>query len=397
MRSPEDELDAIRQAGLWRSLRPVGQVNGVQLTTEGRTTLNFCSNDYLGLSRHPALTEAACEATKRHGTSAGSSRLLCGSLPPHHELEELIASLKQCEAALSFSSGYACALGTLTTLARKGDLLILDKLCHASLVDGARLSGATLRVFPHNGLDKLARLLRAGRDSIGPDGRIIVVTESVFSMDGDLCRLPEIIALKEEVGALLLLDEAHAIGVLGPHGMGLAEQLGVQDRIDLQLGTLGKGAGAAGGYLAASRATIDLLINQARSFVYSTAPMPAQAAAATVGLRIISSPEGAALRTRLWDRLREFSGQTGTALPTSAILPIPCGTNASALAAADTLRSAGFLVPAIRFPTVPRGQARLRLSLSAAHEPDELRALTSALNALHNPGSARTGSTFPQP
>jgi 8-amino-7-oxononanoate synthase len=382
MRTPEEELEAIRQAGLWRQLRQIEAIEGPRLTIEGKSYLNFSSNDYLGLARHPALCSAAKGALDRFGTGSAASRLICGSLAPHHELEECIASLKGTEAALTFATGYATAVGALTSLAGKNDVLILDKLCHASLVDGARLSGATLRVYPHNNLEKLEHLLQQSSDKLSPDGRIIVVTESVFSMDGDLAPLEDIIALKERFGALLLLDEAHALGVLGPHGLGLAEELELQGRIDLQMGTLGKAAGTSGGYLAANRAVIDLLINKARPFIYSTAPVPAQAAAAKAALQLIASPEGNTLRQQLRDRLQEFSTHTNCPLPRSAIVPIPCGDNDSALAASESLRSAGILVPAIRFPTVPRGQARLRVTLSAAHDAQDIATLCSALAQL---------------
>jgi 8-amino-7-oxononanoate synthase len=384
MRTPEEELETIREAGLWRQLRPVEATDGPRVTLEGRTYLNFSSNDYLGLSRHPALAEAARLATERFGTGSTASRLICGSLAPHHELEECIAALKETEAALAFSSGYATAVGTITALAGKDDILILDKLCHASLVDGARLSGATIRIFPHNNLDRLEQLLERSTEKLSAQGRIIVMTESVFSMDGDVAPLEEIIALKKRFGILCLLDEAHALGVLGPRGLGLAEELGLQQSVDLQLGSLGKAAGCSGGYLAASRTVIDLLINKARSFIYSTAPIPAQAAAATTALRLISTEEGTTLRGHLRERLDEFSSLTGSAMAATSIIPVPCGDNADALAAAESLRSAGLLVPAIRYPTVPRGQARLRITLSAAHDSRDVAALAEAVNSLPN-------------
>ena len=384
MRTPEEELETIRQAGLWRELRPVEAIDGPRVTLEGSTYLNFSSNDYLGLSHHPSLAEAARLATERFGTGSTASRLICGSLAPHHELEECLASLKETEAALAFSSGYATAVGTITALAGKDDILILDKLCHASLVDGARLSGATMRIYPHNNLDRLEHLLERSVEKLPAQGRIIVMTESVFSMDGDLAPLEDIIALKKRFGFLLLLDEAHGLGVLGPRGLGLAEELGLQQSVDLQMGTLGKAAGSSVGYLAASRAVIDLLINKARSFIYSTAPVPAQAAAATAALRLISSDEGRSLRARLQEHLEAFSSLTGTPKPSSAIIPVPCGENPEALAAADALRSAGLLVPAIRFPTVPRGQARLRITLSAVHDSHEITTLAEAVNSLPN-------------
>ena len=216
-----------------------------------------------------------------------ASRLVCGTFHFHRELEEEIATLKQADDARLFANGYATALATITALVGKGDVVILDKLSHACLIDGAKLSGATVRVFPHNNLTRLESILQSTRQK-SPDASVLVVTEAVFSMDGDCCPLNEIVALKEKYGALLLLDEAHAFGVLGERGLGLAESLNLQRRVDLQMGTLGKAAGSAGGYLAASQTIIDLITNKGRAFIYSTAPPPAQVAASLAALRLIS-------------------------------------------------------------------------------------------------------------
>ena len=279
MREPEDELATLHQEGLLRSLRSGLSSDQLLSTSDGLPVVNFSSNDYLGLSRDEALVNAACEATGRYGTGAGASRLISGSLLPHRDLEERIAEWKGTEAALTFANGYATAMGALGAFLTSGDVVIMDKLCHACLIDGARRSGATLRIFPHNNLDKLENLLGHYRKKISENSRLLVVTESVFSMDGDRAPLAEIVDLVEKYDALLLLDEAHAVGILGSGGQGLAEELGLQDRIALQMGTLGKAVGSAGGYLAASRAWINLLTNKARPFIYSTAPPPAQAAA----------------------------------------------------------------------------------------------------------------------
>jgi len=301
--------------------------------------------------------------------TTGSSRLVCGSLSLFHELEEEIAAAKKTEAALTFANGYATAMGTIPSIVGKGDTIILDKLAHACLIDAAKLSGAKLRVFPHNDLNKLERLLQTAQ------GRILVVTESVFSMDGDLAPLREICVLKEKAGALLLLDEAHGTGVLGPKGLGLAEELNLQEKIDFQMGTLGKALGSAGGYLAASRHWIDLLINKARSFIYSTAPPPAQAAASLAGWRLNLSHEGHERRSLLKSHQEIFGAPT-------PIIPIQLGENEAALAASQSLLEKGYLVPAIRYPTVPRGSARLRLTLSSLHTPDQLAFLKDQVCAL---------------
>ena len=381
MRQAEDELAALREAGLLRQLQPIEADRPPLLRIDGRPVVNFASNDYLGLAWDEELMAAAREATARYGTGAGSSRLISGSLSPHLDLEEHIAEWKGVEAALSFSSGYATAVGSLGALLGKGDVIILDKLCHASLIDGARQSGATLRVYPHNNLQKLERLLADNREKLPAEARLLVVTESIFSMDGDRAPLVEIVELAERHGALLLLDEAHAVGVLGPTGQGLAEELGLQGRITFQMGTLGKAVGSAGGYLAAERKWIDLLLNRARPFVYSTAPPPAQVAASSRGLRIIASARGRNLRERLWSNISTFSKLRGTEAQ-SAIAPLIFGENEPALQAARSLLEAGYLAPAVRFPTVPRGSARLRITLSAAHEEEQVRGMHENLLTL---------------
>lgn len=375
MRTPESELGALAAAGLRRGLRPLDSGGGVRVSRDGRELWNFASNDYLGLATHPALAEAFAEGLRLYGCGAGASRLVCGTLPPHRRLEEALAGAKGGERALAFSSGFAAALGTVTSVAGKGDVVILDKLSHACLIDGAKLSGATLRVFPHNDTDKLGRLLSSARAALPAEARILVITESVFSMDGDLAPLAEIVALKERFGALLLLDEAHGFGVLGPNGMGLAEALGLQSHIDFQMGTLSKAAGLAGGFIVARSAWIDLLVNRARSLIYSTAPPPALAHAACTSLALICSDEGRALREQLRDNLDALRDcHAGT-----PILPYILGGNEAALVASRRLEEIGFLVPAIRYPTVPRGTARLRVSVSAAHGASAITGLRQAL------------------
>jgi len=372
MPSPAEQLRQLQAGGLLRHLRPLDSPAGPHIQRCGRPLWNFASNDYLGLARHPQIEAAFIEGVQLHGAGAAASRLVCGTLPPHRLLEEAIASAKQSAAALTFSSGFATALGTIPAIVGKSDFVFLDKLSHACLVDAARLSGATIRVFPHNDLEKLSRLLVSTRAK-SSDARILVTTESVFSMDGDLCPLREIVELTEIHDALLLVDEAHGFGVLGESGMGLAEQEGLQRRITFQMGTLSKAAGLSGGYLAASQDWIDLLTNRARSFIYSTAPPPALAHASLASLALIRSDEGRRLRLKLQNHMAHFPGTT------TPIIPIHHGSNEAALAAASALETAGFLVPAIRYPTVPRGKARLRISLSAAHEQDVVTALIAAL------------------
>lgn len=362
MRQPEDELNALEQASLMRRLPSTNQ-----------NLINFASNDYLGLAHHPQIQAAYQEAVAQYGSGSTASRLICGTQPPHQELESLLAEAKRTEAALSFSTGYATSVGVLTALLKKGDTVILDKLCHASLIDGARLSGAIIRVYPHNHLSKLENLLASTEKKATSKTRTLVVTESVFSMDGDVAPLQKISQLTRQYNSLLMVDEAHALGVNGPTGMGLAEELNIQNDIDFHMGTLGKAAGVGGGYLAAKQVWIDLLINRARSFIYSTAPPPAQAAAAAEAIKLIRSDEGKRLRAKLWKNIQTFRDAVhinGDA--TSAIIPWMVGESDAALALSTKIRSHGMLVPAIRYPTVPPNTARLRITLRATHQEEEI-------------------------
>ena len=373
------ELEGLEQQGLRRSLRVIDSAEGARITISGRELSNFSSNDYLGLAAHPALAEAMAKAAARWGVGSTASRLICGTTAEHAVLEEELAAAKGTGAALVFSTGVAAATGAIPALVGKGDVVILDKLAHACLIDGARASGAVIRVFPHNDLEKLESHLKwAGEKH--PDARVMIVTESVFSMDGDLAPLKEIVELKERHGAMLLLDEAHAVGVRGNGAQGLAGELGLVDRIEIQMGTLGKALGVSGGYIAGSRSLVDFLINKARSFIFSTAPSPAVAAACRAALRIVLSAEGDALRVRLQENLQLLSAELKIAVPPSAIVPLILGSEESALAEAARLLESGFFVPAIRYPTVPRNTARLRMTLSANHAPDQVQALAAALS-----------------
>ena len=382
-----ERLAAIRAEGLYRELRRVASPQSPRLEIEGKTLLNFSSNDYLGLANDPSLKEAALQAVEKFGAGSGSSRLICGSLAPHHELEETLAAFKGTAAALSFSSGYTAALGAITALVGKDDVIVADKLVHACVVDAARLCGAKLRIFAHSDLTELEEFLKwAGERARGTSSasRTLIVTESVFSMDGDLAPLREIIELKDRHGAWLMLDEAHATGLFGAHRRGLAEAFELSDRIEIQMGTLGKALGSAGGYICGSRVLIDFLINRARSFIFSTAPAPATSAAATAAIRLVQSAEGETRRVRLWQRVDQIKNAligAGFRLPTvqSAIIPLLIGDETAAVQTATQLRERGVFIPAIRYPTVARGAARLRLTASAAHTEADVALLVAAL------------------
>jgi len=325
-------------------------------------------------------------------------------------LERALAEWKGTEAALCFSSGYAAALGTIPALVSKSDVVLLDKLCHASLIDAAKLSGAILRVFPHKQSAQTGDHLEWARRE-HPGKRVLIVTESVFSMDGDRAPLHELVELKKRFDALLMLDEAHAVGVIGLHGRGLAAEENLSDDVDVQMGTMSKALGASGGYICGSHDLIEWLINRARSFIYSTASPPAIAAAASAAIDFLSSQEGEERRLLLWKRIQLMqellqsldvgrwtlgvgrldagskrstpNAQRSTLkAPTSAIFPLLVGDEQAALDLAAALKSEGFLVPAIRYPTVAKASARLRITVTASHEEDQIRALCEAIKRL---------------
>jgi len=382
----QEQLSGIDQRSLRRRLRAIENPQGIEVRCDGRELLNFSSNDYLGLANHPAMREAAMVEWGRGGFGSGASRLICGTLSAHEELEAELADFKRTPAALSFSSGYAAALGTIPALCGSGDVVILDKLSHACLVDAAHLSGAAIRVFHHNNLEKLESHLRWAREK-HPDGRVLVVAESVYSMDGDLAPVAEIVELKDRFGAWLLLDEAHAVGVLGEEGRGLADREGVADRVEVQMGTLGKALGSHGAYIAGSVALREFLINRARSFIFSTAQPAPVAAAAREALRICRSAEGEDLRASLRQNLALLGEDLGLAETPSAIVPVIIGGESEAMEISSKLLDAGFLVPAIRYPTVAKGSARLRVAISAKHSPDNIQKLAAALAEI-SPASA---------
>jgi 8-amino-7-oxononanoate synthase len=404
MKTFDEDLAArlidLREQGLFRELRRVDSPQSTHVQINGQSLLNFSSNDYLGLAGDPVLKAAAAAAVEKYGAGSGASRLICGSLAPHHDLEEAIAAFKGTPAALSFSSGYAAAVGTICALLDSNDVILVDKLVHACIVDAARLSRAKLRVFGHNDLNDVERILRwadsrhTAAAETGLTPRTLIVTESVFSMDGDQAPLRELFELKEKYGAWLMVDEAHATGLFGKRRRGLAEEAGIAQKVEIHMGTLGKALGSSGGYICGSRALIDFLINRARSFVFSTAPVPAAAAAAAAGVRFVQSEAGEERCRRLWANVAAVSAhralaRKGTPLAerrhkTAAIIPVMVGGETRALDIARRLRELGVYIPAIRFPTVARGQARLRLTLSAAHTPAEVAQMLAALDSVLN-------------
>jgi 8-amino-7-oxononanoate synthase len=354
----------IRADGRWRTIRPLdGGAPQTRLTATGQSVVSFASNDYLGLSQHPLLGEAAEAAIRHFGTGSGASRLVVGARPLHDELERELAAWKGSEAALLFPTGFAANVGLLTSLGRLGPLLVCsDALNHASIIDGARLSRAAVAIYRHGDLEHLATLLKGAE-------RALVVSDTVFSMDGDVAPVEALAGLCAEHGALLVLDEAHA--VLGPETPA-APGLDV-----IVVGTLSKTLGSMGGFVAGPRAYIELLVNSARTFIFTTATTPADAAAALAGLRLLRSPEGEALVAKLRvnvDRLRPGHP--------SPIVPVVLGDEERAVEVSRALLAEGLLVPAIRPPTVPKGTSRLRVALSALHTPQQIDALSDALAQL---------------
>jgi 8-amino-7-oxononanoate synthase len=367
----KQELDEIKANGLFRSIREVSSPQGREIVLDGKKVLNFCSNDYLGLSADPRLSAAAQQAMAEHGFGSGASRLVCGNSDEHVQLERELAQFKKTEAALVFSSGYMANVGILSALCGRGDIIFSDKLNHASIVDGCILSRAELRRYPHNDIAALEDSLAKARDF----RRKLIVTDTVFSMDGDRAPLKALARLAKEYDAWLMVDEAHAFGVFGPMGAGLVEEEDLGNDVPVQMGTLSKAAGSFGAYVAGSHELIDFLINTARSFIFTTALPPAVAAASRVALQIIrEEPERRELLLRNAERLRQELQSLGfdTLQSLSPIIPVVVGEAEAAVDFSRRLLERGIFVSAIRPPTVPKGTARLRVTVTAAHTDEDI-------------------------
>ncbi|MBX3025887.1 8-amino-7-oxononanoate synthase [bacterium] len=371
------ELARLRAAGLERSLRAVDGAQDTAILVGGRRVLSLCSNNYLGLANHPEVIEAAVAAARAAGMGSGASRLISGSMRELHRLEERLAAFKRTAACLLFTSGYQANLGVITALVGPGDAVFSDALNHASLIDGCRLSRAAVHVYPHADVAALDERLRAV-----PAKRRLIVTDSIFSMDGDAAPLAAICALAERHGAMVMVDEAHATGVLGARGAGLVDALGLHDRVTVQMGTLGKALGTFGAYVAGSRALVDLLINTARTAIFTTALPPPVAAAAGAALTIVErEPERRAALRRNAARLRAGLLSLGFEVPgdpESHILPIMVGEAATTMALSTALLQRGVFAHGIRPPTVPEGTARLRATAMATHREAEIDAALAA-------------------
>jgi len=376
-------LQALRRRDLFRVIRDIEGPQERVITIDGRPAVNFASNNYLGLANHPALREAGIRALRRWGVGAGASRLVTGSSTLHRELEERIARFEDLPAAVLFNSGYCANVGVIASLVGRGDAVFGDRLNHASIVDGCLLSGARFQRYKHRDADDLARLLAASESR-----RKLVVTDSIFSVDGDAAPLDRIADVCAEYGAWLMVDEAHATGVLGDHGRGLVEVMGLGGRVEIVMGTLSKALGCVGGYVAGCAELADHLRNHARSLIYTTALPPALCAAAIAAFDVLErEPERRVRLSRNAERLRAGLRRAGwdTGSSETQILPILVGEARTALELSARLLEAGYYAPAMRPPTVPPGACRLRVSVTAAHLDKDIDGFLEALGQAPRP------------
>jgi len=365
------ELDNLRQQGLYRKLRVLDERQEATASIDGRSVVNLSSNNYLGLAAHPKLVERAIAAAKEFGAGSGSVRTIAGTMQIHMELERRLAAFKKTEAVVVFQSGFAANAGTVAAVLTRDDAIISDELNHASIIDGARLSRATIKVFPH----KDAAAARKIVQELPATQRKLLITDGVFSMDGDVGALPELCAIAEEFGCIMMVDDAHASGVFGKNGRGTIDHFAVHGRVDIQVGTLSKAMGALGGYVAGSKDLIEFLYHRARPFLFSTSHPPSVAATCLAALDILEhEPE---IIERLWDNTRFFKKGLAdlgfdTGLSQSPITPVIAGEGSRAMALSDRLFAEGVFAQGIAYPTVARDKARVRTIVTAAHTKEEL-------------------------
>jgi 8-amino-7-oxononanoate synthase len=366
-----ERLEKIRAQGRYRFLRTVLSPQGPEFILDGKKVICLSSNNYLGLASHPVLIQSAIDALHKYGVGAGASRLISGNMELHLKLEEKIARFKRSERALVFNSGYHANIGIIQALVGKGDYIYSDELNHASIIDGARLSRATIRVYPHCDTQKLSQMI----EEDGNGGTKLIVTDSVFSMDGDIAPLEELVRIKERYNALLMIDEAHATGVVGSQGRGVADKLGLTDKIDITMGTLGKALGCFGAYVCGSAEMIEYLINSARSFIFSTALPPAVVASAITALEILESqPELIEQLHRNASFMRDGLKNLGLPIPDgeTPIIPLIIGEELKTMKICDALLERGVFAHGIRPPSVPPGTSRLRITVMATHTKEHL-------------------------
>jgi glycine C-acetyltransferase/8-amino-7-oxononanoate synthase len=373
-----EELKELEQSGLYRRLRTITSNQEAHVTIGGKDYISFSSNNYLGLASHPKVKESAINAIKLYGCGAGASRLIVGTMELHAKLEERIALFEDKPAAILFCTGYVANVGVITSIVGPGDAVIVDHLNHASIIDAARLSGAKLLVYPHKDMKKLESILKRYKEY----KKRLIVTDTVFSMDGDFAPLPEIVKLAKKYDAMTMVDEAHATGVIGEGGRGVCEYFGVSQDIDIVMGTLSKAVGGLGGFVVGSQELISYLHNKARSFIYTTALPPAVCAAAITAFDIIEKESE--LRHKFWERValvRDGLKDIGFNLVSteSHILPVIIGNEKTAMEMSRYLYENGVLVPGIRYPTVAKGNARLRITVMVTHTRKDITRLLSVL------------------
>ena len=365
------ELDSLKQQGLYRHLRILEDEQKAKTTFDHRQVVNLSSNNYLGLTTHPKLREAALEATRKFGVGSGSVRTIAGTMEIHMELERRLAEFKKTDAVVVFQSGFAANAGTVAAVLTKDDVVVSDELNHASIIDGCRLSRATIKVFPH----KDAAAARKVLQELPANQRKLLITDGVFSMDGDLGALPELCALAEEFGCIMMVDDAHASGVFGTNGRGTIDHFGMHGRVDIQVGTLSKAIGALGGYVAGSKALIEFLYHRARPFLFSTSHPPAVAAACIAAIDVLEQEPQ--IIERLWENTRFFKKGLdalgfNTGLSQSPITPVIVGDGALAMKLSDRLFESGVFAQGIASPTVAAGKARVRTIVTATHTREQL-------------------------
>ncbi len=365
------ELESLARDGLYRRLRVLDGEQAAETSVDGRVVVNLSSNNYLGLTTHARLRARAIEAIQRFGVGSGSVRTIAGTMAIHLELERQLAAFKQTEAVVVFQSGFTANAGTVSSLLTKDDVVVSDELNHASIIDGCRLSRAAIKVFPHKDVDAARRILR----DLPAAPRKLLITDGVFSMDGDLGPLPELCAVAEEFGCIMMVDDAHASGVFGRNGRGTIDHFGMHGRVDVQVGTLSKAIGALGGYVAGSRSLVEFLYHRARPFLFSTSHPPAVAATCLAALEVLMEEPG--LIERLWNNTRFFkAGLAALGFDTgpseSPITPVIVGDAALAMTLSDRLFAHGVFAQGIGFPTVSRGRARVRTIVTATHTREEL-------------------------
>jgi len=379
------ELEGLKKQGLFREMKRIGSGQGPVVTIDGKDTILLSSNNYLGLAFHPEIIEAQINALKEFGSGSCASRLISGNMGPHEILEEKIAAFKHTEAAIVFSTGYMANVGVISALLKENDLIVCDKLDHASIIDGARMSGARLRTYPHKNLEKLKDILKKETGY----GKRLIVSDGVFSMDGDIAPVPELISIADQFDSFLMIDDAHSTGVLGKTGRGTCEYFGIKEGVDIHMGTLSKAFGCLGGFVAGQRPLIEYIRNKARSFIYTTGLPPAVTAGCVKAIEIAEKDH--CLRKKLWHNIKRFKLSLmelgfDTMGSETQIIPVFTGDISRTMRSAEILFKMGVFAPGVRPPTVPKNKCRIRASLIATHTDEHIDKVIEAFRRLKDEG-----------